>query len=369
MKRVNSMFQTEHFKLGLFSPNCSGGMAITKVKERWSASWQDNLKLARLADEIGLEFLLPIARWVGYGGDTDFQGESLETITWATGLLAETSRINIFATAHTAFFHPLVAAKQFATMSHIAEGRFGLNIVCGWNKPEYDMFGLELSDSHVDRYKYGQSWFDLIQKSWLSNHPFNWTDEFFTVSNVVSSPKLFADQVPPLMNAGSSEEGKQFAARNCDFLFTVILDIDSGRKIVQSVKEHARTKYKRNIELFTTAYVVCRPTMKEAQEYHHYYAVEKADNQAVEKLMSLMGMHAHSFPRDQIENLKTQFAAGHGVYPLVGNPDFVSSQIEKIAESGFSGASLAFVDYLQELPFFADEVIPRLMDKGIRLSV
>jgi len=369
MKRVNSMFQTGHFKLGLFSPNCSGGMAITKVKERWKASWEENLKLARLADEVGLEFLLPIARWVGYGGDTNFQGESLETITWATGLLAETSRINIFATAHTAFFHPLVAAKQFATMSHIAEGRFGLNIVCGWNKPEYDMFGLELSDSHVDRYKYGQSWFDLIQKSWLSSRPFDWDDEFFNVRNVVSSPKLFGDQLPPLMNAGSSEEGKQFAARNCDFLFTVMLDIDSGRQIVQSVKEHARTEYKRNIELFTTAYVVCRRTMKEAQEYHHYYAVEKADNQAVEKLMSLMGMHAHSFPRDQIDNLKTQFAAGHGVYPLVGDPDFVCSQIEKIAESGFSGASLAFVDYLEELPFFAAEVIPRLTDKGIRLSV
>ena len=369
MKYSNSMFRPEHFKLGLFSLNCSGGMAVTNVEERWKASWEDNLSLAILADEVGLEFLLPIARWAGYGGETNFQGESLETITWATGLLARTNRINIFATAHTAFFHPLVAAKQFATMSHVGEGRFGLNIVCGWNKPEYDMFGLQLSDSHSDRYGYGQSWFDLIKKVWVSDRPFTWSDQFFTVKDAVSSPKLFLGEMPPVMNAGSSEEGKQFAAKNCDFLFTVMLDTELGKKIVQNVKETARKKFSRDIEVFTTTYVVCRPTMKEAQDYHHHYAVEKADTEAVERLMSLMGMHAHSFPRGQIESLRTQFAAGHGVYPLVGDPDFICGELEKIATCGFSGASLAFVDYLAELPFFAEEVLPRLEAKGIRLGV
>ena len=77
----NAMFNRNRFKLGLFSPNCSGGMAITTVAERWQASWANNLALAQLADEVGLEFLLPIARWTGYGGATDFQGDSLETIT------------------------------------------------------------------------------------------------------------------------------------------------------------------------------------------------------------------------------------------------------------------------------------------------
>ena len=54
-------------------------------------------------------------------------------------------------------FHPLVAAKQFATMTQIEKGRFGLNVVCGWNKPEYDMFGIQLSDSHDERYEYGKA--------------------------------------------------------------------------------------------------------------------------------------------------------------------------------------------------------------------
>ena len=66
-------------KIGLFGANCSSGRAVTKVPERWSGTWADNLRLARMADEAGIDFLLPIARWKGYGGDTDYEGETLET--------------------------------------------------------------------------------------------------------------------------------------------------------------------------------------------------------------------------------------------------------------------------------------------------
>ena len=50
-------------KLGVFSTNADGGLAITDVPERWTASWQDNLTAAQIADRAGLEFMLPIARW------------------------------------------------------------------------------------------------------------------------------------------------------------------------------------------------------------------------------------------------------------------------------------------------------------------
>ncbi len=58
------------------------------VPERWSGSWADCMRLAQMADRAGIEFILPIGRWKGYGGDTDYQGETLETVTWACGLLA-----------------------------------------------------------------------------------------------------------------------------------------------------------------------------------------------------------------------------------------------------------------------------------------
>jgi len=63
------------FKLGLFGMNCSGSVP-TAVPERWKAGWPETREAARLADAAGLEFLLPIARWLGYGGATDRQGTS-----------------------------------------------------------------------------------------------------------------------------------------------------------------------------------------------------------------------------------------------------------------------------------------------------
>src|SRR5580704_6153453 len=80
--RTTRMQNTNRFKLGLFGMNCSGSFATT-APERWDAGWEDNLAAAKLADEAGIEFLLPIARWQGYGGITDRQGTSFETLTWA----------------------------------------------------------------------------------------------------------------------------------------------------------------------------------------------------------------------------------------------------------------------------------------------
>ncbi len=72
------MHNANKLKIGLFGANCSSGRAVTLVPERWSGSWPDNLKLAKMADDVGIDFLLPIGRWKGYGGDTDYQGATLE---------------------------------------------------------------------------------------------------------------------------------------------------------------------------------------------------------------------------------------------------------------------------------------------------
>src|SRR6202521_2055855 len=99
-------------KLGFFGANCSSGRYVTKVPERWSGNWEDNLRLAQMMDEAGMDFMLPIGRWKGYGGDTDYQGAAYETITWARGLLAATKRITVFGTVQPPLFPPLTAARR-----------------------------------------------------------------------------------------------------------------------------------------------------------------------------------------------------------------------------------------------------------------
>ena len=132
--------------LGLFGANCSGGRSLTTVPERWPADWDETVTMAQMADVAGIDFLLPIGRWKGYGGATDWQGTSFETITWATGLLAATERITVFGTVHVPLFHPISAAKMMVTADHVGHGRFGLNIVAGWNEDEFAMFGVSLQD-------------------------------------------------------------------------------------------------------------------------------------------------------------------------------------------------------------------------------
>src|SRR5580700_11372314 len=159
------MHNANRLKIGLFGANCSSGRAVTLVPERWSGSWPDNLKLAQMADAAGLDFMLPIGRWKGYGGDTDYQGTTLETLTWASGLLSKTERLVVFGPVHAPLIHPVIAAKQFVTADHIGEGRVGLNVVCGWNESEFEMFGVEQRD-HEKRYEYAKEWLDAVKAIW-----------------------------------------------------------------------------------------------------------------------------------------------------------------------------------------------------------
>jgi FMNH2-dependent dimethyl sulfone monooxygenase len=362
-KPRTTMFNGNKLKLGIFSPNCSSGMAVTKVPERWDASWENNLKLAQMADDAGIEFLLPIARWKGYGGETDFEGSTLETITWACGLLAKTKRITVFGTVHAPLVHPIFAAKQMVTVSHVSEGRFGLNIVCGWNQDEFEMFGIAQRE-HDTRYEYGQEWWDVVQRIWREDAPFDYDGRFIKLKNVLGKPKPYKWK-PVVMNAGSSGAGRTFAAKNCDFLFTVLIDLEKGRQDVQSIKAIA-AGFGRDVDIFTTSYVVLRPTRKEAQEYHEYYTTKMGDSVAADHLMELQGLHAQSFPPEAFKSIRQRFFGGHGVYPLIGDADDVAAELAKISAGGFIGTTITFVNYVDEFPYFRDEVLPRLERLGLR---
>lgn len=361
------MQSNNKFKLGIFSSNCSGGMAVTKVEERWDNSWENNIRLVKMCDEAGLEFMLPIARWIGYGGETDFHGGVLETVTWAAGLLAHSTNIQVFATVHTAFNHPIVTAKQLATLDQLGQGRIGLNVVAGWNKPEYDAFGVDLPADHAERYARAQEWFDYVQKIWTEDEPFDWDGKYFNGTGIYGNPKPMQSHVP-ILNAAASEEGRKFAMRNADYLYTPVFDLDQAAEVVADVRQKSAA-VNRDVGVMTFCTIVCRPTQQEAEDYLDYYANQNADWEAVDYLMKLQGMHAQSFTPEALANFRDRFAAGHGGYPLVGTPDHIADELEKISATGIAGSTLAFVDYAEEFPYFRDEVIPRLEKKGLREPV
>ena len=113
--------------------------------------------IARLADAMGLELFVPVARWRGYGGSTNYASASFDTFCWAAGLAMATRNAFIFSTCHVPTLHPIVAAKQLTTIDHISGGRAGINTVGGWFRPELEMFGRPLLE-HDRRYDLAEEW-------------------------------------------------------------------------------------------------------------------------------------------------------------------------------------------------------------------
>src|SRR5260370_37423865 len=104
-----AMHNANAFKVGLFGANLSGARTATTVPDRWSASWPDCLTMALIADEGGIDFLLPVGRWKGYGGVTAFHRTSLATTTRGTGLAAPPRRLTLSRTPQPPRFHPPIA--------------------------------------------------------------------------------------------------------------------------------------------------------------------------------------------------------------------------------------------------------------------
>jgi dimethylsulfone monooxygenase len=352
------------FKIGIFAANCSNGRVMTTVPERWSGSWEENERLASLADASGIDFLLPIGRWKGYGGSTDYQGATFETITWATGLLALTKRITVFGTVHAPLFHPLIAAKMMVTADHVSRGRFGLNIVCGWNEGEFAMFGGK-ARAQADRYRQGQEWFDIVRRAW-SEDDFDFSGEFFSLRGVRLKPKPYAGTFPVTMNAGQSADGRAFSLRNCDAFFTTTkFDTDLGpiAASIERIKAEARS-YGREAKVFTNGFVIVRPTRAQAEEYFRYVFEEHVDWGAVDGYMAMRDLSGMS--EREIANIRDGYAKGVVGRTMIGTPDEVAQRMAENAHVGLQGIALSFVNDAHELPYFAQEVLPRLARLGLR---
>jgi len=364
-----AMYTANALKIGLFGANCSSGRSATKLPERWSASWPDCLRLARMAEDAGIDFILPIGRWKGYGGETDFHGATLETVTWAAGLLAATERIVVFGTVHAPLFHPLIAAKEFVTVDHIGQGRFGINLVVGWNEGEFEMFGVTQRD-HDARYDFAQEWLDVVKRAWSEPGDFDFDGQFLKLKSARAFPKPYEGTRPIIMNAGRSPIGQAFALRNCDAFFTATVDsrlsIDANAKKVDEIKRAARA-FGRDIEVYTVGQVVCRPTQKEAEDYYRHAVIENADWGAVAQMMALKNITPETVSPEEFGRQQHYFASkGIGGYPFVGTPDQVAQELANISEAGMRGIALSFVNYLDELPYFREEVLPRLARLGVR---
>jgi dimethylsulfone monooxygenase len=370
-------FGENQFKFGVFGLNCAGGMTLSTAPERWRAEWTDIASVAQMADACGVEFLLPIAKWRGLGGQADMWGRSYETFTQAAALGAITQKIGLFVTAHVSLLTPAFVAKAITTLDHITNGRAGLNIVCGWNPDEFGMHGVTIDSG--SRYARGLEWYKVYDRL-LRGEAFDWDGEYYKFNGLVSDPVPLQKPRPAVMSAGQSGDGQAFAAQAADILFTSMYDTEQVRDTISRVGELS-ARFNRRADVYVETQIVCRPTRKEAQEWLHYYAVEQVDHEALEY-----------FRRQKATTLSSSTAAGVSaadkallnsvkpierkypglfptMYPLIGSPDDLVDEFRKLASVGVAGSTLVFLNYLQELPYFVQEVLPRMERAGLRLPV
>lgn len=363
--RNPGIFGGNRFKLGVFGANCSGGLSL--LKERWAGQWQDNVAVAKLADDAGIECLVPLQRWKGYGGTSNVNANCLDSLSWACGLLSQTRYISVFATVHATLLHPVFAAKQMATADLIGNGRFGVNLVPGSNAAEFRMFGQEI-DEHADRYAVAQEWWDIVQRIWCGEEEFDFEGHYFKLRSVIGRPTPFAGRNPPMMNAGASPVGRDFAIRNSDMHYDWCRTPDDSRERIRDSKMRARP---RKLQVWAPISVVCRSTQAEVNAFL-VDCVESADWDAVDRRNAsrLASRGSKSQSPESVaeirkhEQARAVIARDH--YSIFGTPDHVVHELVRLSEAGFDGVSIIFVDYLQELPFFIQEVIPRLEDLGLR---
>ncbi len=359
---THPMHGPNRFKLGVFSANADGGLTITRVPERWPATWEGIVACAQMADRAGLEFFLPIARWKGFGGEMNSREWSYETLTFAAALAGVTKNIALFSTVHVPMVHPVFAAKALATVDHASGGRSGLNIVCGWSPEEFGMFGLE---PVAERYEQGLEWFEILSRIHADTGPFDYDGKYYKLKAVSGKPAPLQRPRPITLNAAFSPPGRDFAARAADFLFTSFTDIDKGRDQIADISARAE-KTGRTVGVFTTCHVVCRPTQAEAEDYYDHYAVKMEDTVSANHYMGQKQKFSGSHEDDAYRLHRKRFVGGAGTYPLVGTPRHIADEMVRISQAGFAGTTVSFVNFTDELPYFIEGVLPLLREAGLR---
>jgi FMNH2-dependent dimethyl sulfone monooxygenase len=356
------MYGEQKLKLGVFNFNCSGGMTMVDDSPH-RIEWETMREIALKADRMGLEAVVPVARWRGFGGSGNFNGESFEPFTWAAGLAEATERTMVFATVHLPLIHPVAAAKMAATVDHVSGGRLGLNLVMGWFTNEMKMFGVSQRE-HDDRYAYGTEWLEIVNRLWTEEEPFDFHGRFFDLEEAQSWPKPLQRPRPVLINAGSSPVGLDFAAREVDFNFTSVTTVGAAREFTPRFRARAREEYGREAGVITNAVVICRDTEREAEQaYEEILAA--GDWEGARNVMKVLGIESQSFG-EHIREFESKFVVGFGAHAICGTPEQVVEGLAQLSEAGIDGVFFGLPDYVNELDHFDDRVMPLLRQAGLR---
>ena len=365
---TNPIFNSNRMKIGIFAINGRGGI-MTTAPEAYEPGWDLSVRASQMADAAGYEAIVSYARWKGWvtGDNEDSTGLTMDPFTWAAGIAQATRHAAIFATSHAPTIHPILAAKQGSTIDLISGGRFGLNVVGGWNKPELEMFGAPFKE-HDRRYDHLTEWLTVIRQLWQSREEFDFHGDFFDIVRGSSMPKPVQKPHPPIMNAGGSERGRRFACETADMCF-LIIQSESPESIRQQVDEYktlARQEFGREIQVWTNSMVMQRDTQAQAESYYQRCLVEYEDTACVDAWMRMQQEHARLMSPEALKAFRQRMAGSGGGFPLIGSAEHIAQRLEMLADCGLDGILLTWVDPVDGIGRFTRDVLPLMERAGLR---
>ncbi len=349
-------------KFGVFLPNGSNGYIPSSGSPVYQPTYQHNFDISQTAERYGLDFVLSMMKFKGFGGETGYWDSCLESFTLMAGIAAATSQIGLFPSISILSQHPAVVARMIATIDDISKGRCGLNIVTGWNRPEYTQMGMWPGDQHYQRrYEYAAEYVQVLEALWKTGRC-SFDGEFFTLNDcsVLPTPKRDI----PLVCAGQSPAGREFVAEYADHQFV----LTSEANLISSVGD-IRTKaekYGRDVGVYALFHMIVEDSDASARARVDAI-INGADQGAIANILASAGLDTNQGgTADQLkaalgQSVEDGNMAFMGIPVIYGSPETVARRIKEIeVATGIDGMLFSWPDFVGGLERFGEEVMPQL---------
>jgi pyrimidine oxygenase len=354
--------------IGVFIPIGNNGWLISTTSPQYKPSFALNKAIVQKAEHYGLDFVLSMIKLRGFGGPSEFWDHNLESFTLMAGLAAVTSRIQLYASVPVLAIPPAITARMAATIDSIAPNRFGVNLVTGWQKAEYDQMGIWPGEVHYTRrYDHLSEYVTVMRDLWRTGRS-DFKGQFFTMNDCRLSPRPARDI--KLVAAGQSGRGCQFAAEYADYNFV----IGPGRNkpdghagtAARLAAENAKTG--RDVGTYVLTMLIADETDEAAwAKWEHYKA--GADSTA---LAWMAGQAAADSKADATAHTNAiaqpEGAVNFNMGTFIGSYESVARMLDQAAEvPGTKGILLTFDDFLIGLEQFGHRIQPLMKTRTGRV--
>jgi pyrimidine oxygenase len=351
-------------QIGVFIPIGNNGWLISENAPQYRPTFALNKQITLTAEKYGLDFVLSMIKLRGFGGKTEFWDHNLESFTLMAGLAAVTTRIKLFATCATLVIPPAIAARMASTIDSISDGRFGLNLITGWQKPEYSQMGVWPGDEYFGRrYEYVSEYIQVMRELWETGHS-DFQGDFFKMEDCRLSPR---PQVPmKIICAGQSDAGMAFSAQYADYNFCFGKGVNTPTAFAPTVAKltAANAKSGRDVRAYALFMIIADETDAAARtKWEHYKA--GADTEAISWLVDQAAADKASGGDTNVRHMADPVSAVNiNMGTLVGSYETVARLLDEVAiVEGCDGVLLTFDDFVKGTEDFGARIQPLMKSR------